>query len=512
MAKAQTKGMKILSVIIGTLAGGFLFRCRGESGFGSSWGLYSVGLVLILLIYIFYGKRKGMKYELIPLGAFLTGLGVTGYATVIEQLSGQLMSDTDFFFDDLPVLHNIFPVDGVRLEAFPEMDSELAFAPISPKSGLIIILIMGFTLVPFFSFFVGTLFSKKEYKLQHYVIAVVIFFAVSTIAKATVAPFILKAINPEQVKYALLSLQDRGENFSSMYEAYMKHFLDRDWTQQFQFTENYYMSVEHISDVIGIFAMFVYAAAALKDKITPLVAFLISAFTSVSTTALSLFDAAPFDTGVLGDVKCPRFLEDGAGWGLWEFGTGAAIGFFTMLIIALLPNKLTEQNEYDNDPWFKNNIASFAYNFITTVFIFGVVPFRVIGIRFFKLLKNLEIIGDDSPFGEITCAIGAVIFGIFMIKLFSVNILRLGDTAFRMNPRRFSLITFTAYTAMCCIVYFFLNHACIVYLPYSKMTSLSAAAYELTSPENIATTVMIVTYILLAIFYFPLRKKLKKEV
>jgi len=90
------KGMKALSVILGALIGGFIWRCRGESGFGSSWGLYSVGLVLILLIYNFYGSRKGMKYELIPFGAFMTGLGVTGYATVIHQTAG-------FIYSDLPI-------------------------------------------------------------------------------------------------------------------------------------------------------------------------------------------------------------------------------------------------------------------------------------------------------------------------------------------------------------------------------------------------------------------------
>lgn len=47
--------MKLLSVLLGTLTCAFMWRCRGESGWGSSWGLYSVGLMMILLIYQFYG-------------------------------------------------------------------------------------------------------------------------------------------------------------------------------------------------------------------------------------------------------------------------------------------------------------------------------------------------------------------------------------------------------------------------------------------------------------------------
>lgn len=511
MEKKQTVGMKILSVILGTLIGGFLFRCRGESGFGSSWGLYSVGLVIILVIYIFYGKRKGMKYELIPLGAFLTGLGVTGYATVIEQLSGRLGSDTSFFFDDMPVIHRIFGKGGeVILQQFPEADSELAFAPISIKSGLVIILLMGFTLVPFFAYFVGTLFSKKENKLQHYVIAVVLFFAVSTLVKMTIAHPILKAINPQQVDYALMSLKDRGENFSSMFEAYMSHFLDRKWTQQFQFVENYYMSIEHISDVFGVLSITAYAFIR-KDVVTGIVSLLIDTFTSLSTTALSLLIVADRDTGVLGNFECPHFLKDGSGWGVWEFSTGAAIGFFTMLIIAFLPNKLTAQSKTDNEPWFKNNITSYIYNFVATVFVFGVVPFRVIGIRINKLFSNLGMIEEDELYGTIALIVASVVFGIYILKLFYKNIIVLGDTPFRTDTHKFSVITLSAYAAMCAFSYFFLNHACVVFLPYKEMTDFKTALWILTNPECFITTLMVVVFIVFAVLYYPLSKKILKK-
>ena len=89
-------GTKIISIILGAIMGGFMWRCRGDGGFGSSWGLYSVGLVLMLLIYHFYGNRKGMKYEIIPLGALMLGLSVTGYATVIVQLAGVVWSDLPY--------------------------------------------------------------------------------------------------------------------------------------------------------------------------------------------------------------------------------------------------------------------------------------------------------------------------------------------------------------------------------------------------------------------------------
>lgn len=511
MEKKQSAGMKIFSIIIGTLIGGFMFRCRGETGFGSSWGLYSVGLVLILLIYIFYGKRKGMKYEKITLGAFLTGLGVTGYATVIEQLSCRLTSDTDFFFDDKPVVHNIFPVGNVILQAFPESDSELASASVSLQSAFIIILLMGFTLVPFFSYFVGTLFSKKENKLHNYVIAVIIFFAVSLVAKATIAHPVLKAINPEQVNYALMSLKDRGENFGSMYQAYMSHFLDRRWTQNFQFVENYYMSIEHISDVCGVLAITVYAFIR-KDIVTGVVSLAIDVLTSVSTTALSLLMVAQYDTGILGNIECPRAISNGAGWGAWEFATGAAIGFFTMTVIALLPNKLTAQSEPDNKPMFKNKIAGFTYNFIMTTFIFAVVPFRAIFLRLNKLFKNFGLIDEGELYGTVGLIVASIIFGIIIIKVFYKNIVVLeSNTPFRTDTYRFSIITFTAYTAMCAVVYFFLNHACLVVLPYKEMTSISKALYLLTDYEYFITTLMFIVFAVVAVVFYPFCSKKVKN-
>ena len=146
---------KVISVILGAIIGGFMWRCRGDGGFGSSWGLYSVGLVLMLLIYHFYGKRKGMRYEMIPLGGLMLGLSVTGYATVIIQLAGVVWSDMPYSGEMLNGL------DPVVVGQYGDV-----YAPINPVSGAVIIFLMAFTLIPLFAFFVTSLFSGKEYKLR----------------------------------------------------------------------------------------------------------------------------------------------------------------------------------------------------------------------------------------------------------------------------------------------------------------------------------------------------------
>lgn len=487
MGRNVSKSMKILSIILGTLAGGFLWRCRGESGWGSSWGLYSVGLILLLLIYQFYGKRSNMKYENICIGAALTGLGVTGYATVIEQLAGVVYSD------------------------LPYAGGDPVYSPVDPYSGLIIILIMGFTLVPFFSFFVGTLFSGKKYKIQHYIIAIAIFFAVSYIAKATVSHYILKAINPDQVNYAALGLKDYGFDYASPMQAYMKHFGNRRWTQEIPYFENYYMSIEHISDAFGVIAVALYPLIAFKDKVSCGVTLFISTFTAIATTALSSLISIAFASGFFAGMEVPRALQYGAGWGIWEFSTGASVGFFTMLIIALLPKKYTEQTMPDESPLLQNKKLSFLFNIVATVFIFGVVPFRVLGIRFGKLLENLEIFDGGETVGTILMIVASVIFGILMIIKIKKNMESDKPSALGLNAYEFSFKAFPAYIIMCCLAYFCLNHGYIFFFPYSALSEgISKFAYEMTGPEHFTETLMIIAFAVFAVIYFPTRKKLKK--
>ena len=288
-----------------------------------------MGLMMILLIYQFYGRKSAMKFELIPIGALLTGLGVTGYGTVIDQMAGVLYSDQ--------------PYRG-----------EVVYSPVSPWSGAAIILCMGITLIPFYALFIGTLFSEKEYKLKHYILAVVLFFAVGYVMKASLSHVLLKLINPEQVNYAALGLADAGYDYTSPFAAYMHHFGQRKWTQEIPYFENYYMSVEHISDLIALAAMILYTRIIRKDKVTAVVTTFITVFTGIVATALSPLISASLRSGFFEDVTLPRFMLSGEGWGMWEYLTGAAVGFSTMLILAFLPDKYTAQTQQDASSMFGN--------------------------------------------------------------------------------------------------------------------------------------------------------------
>lgn len=475
-------GSKIISVILGAVIGGFMWRCRGDGGFGSSWGLYSVGLVFMLLIYHFYGNRKGMKYEMIPLGGLMLGLSVTGYGTVIMQLAGVLGSDMPYSGE---MLNGSEPV---LVGQYGEV-----YAPIDHISGGVIIFLMAFTLIPLFSFFVTSLFSGKEYKIKHYIIAIAVYMVSSLIFKASVSHFIIQIINPDQVSYAAMGLEAYSHNYSSPMAAYMSHFLDRGWAQDIPFFENYYMSIEHISDALGVIALSLYALIFRKDKYTCFGSLALNFLTAVTTTITTPLVSSIFDSGFFKGVEFSETFRRFASWGMWEFVTGLFIGLFLMSFLALTV-KNQDNCECDKVPLFQNKKLNFGFNFLLTVFILGVTPARVIGIRFARLLENTDILDNDEPLGTILTVVLSVIFGIFMIKILSNNILKKESDAFDMSPVRFAKIALPAYLGMCFLAYFFLDMVWIQYI-----------STDATVPVMLAASALI------AAIYIPLRIKQKQQ-
>lgn len=492
MVKKQSAGMKIFSIILGAIIGGFMWRCRGEGGFGSSWGLYSVGLVLMLFIYHFYGDKKGMKYEMIPLGGLMLGLSVTGYATVLHEFVGVIESD-------LPYFGEMLNGDKPLIEFFqenPETSEQLRFvcAEVNPVSGAIIIFLMAFTLIPLFSFFVTSLFSGKEYKIKHYAIVIAIFFISSLIFKASISHFILKLINPEQVEYAALGLKDMGLEFSSPMKAYMTHFLDRDWADDIPFFENYYMSIEHVSDALAVIMISLYAIIFRKDKYTGFGSLIINVLVALIDTPLTvLASGGPLQYGIYKNVDFPNWFVKFSDWGVWEYLTGFLVGLFIMLFLAITADKHTVSWGSDDTPVFANKKASFALNFILTVFIFGVAPARAIALRLAGLLENLQVLPDKEPTATILIVVLSIIFGLFMIKIMKKNILTDGGNAFNMTPVNYAKIALPSYLAMCFVVYFFLDDLIITRIH-----------------DDITVPLMLITSAVIVALYLPLRLRMKK--
>ena len=483
MTKKLSGGMKLLSVILGALMCGFMWRCRGSGGWGSSWGLYAVGLVLMLVIYHFYSDRQGMKLEMIPLGSFLLGLGVTGYATVIEQMGGVLWSDLPYKGEILNGQSPLFELPGGDV-----------YVPVNPVSGGIIIFIMAFTLVPLFTLFITSLFSDKKYSFKDYVIICVVFFVASLVFKATVAHPILKAINPEQVQYAAFGLKEYGHEYSSPMAAYMSHFMNRSWTQDIPFFENYYMSIEHISDTLAVLVTSAYVLFARKDKYVAFGSLLIDFLTAVFSTALSPLISYNFHAGPFKDVVFPNWLARICDWGVWEYATGFFFGLFVMLFLALTADRHTVRTGYDDAPLFSDKKLSFALNLALFVFIFCVAPARFIGERIGGLLEFVKILPDDEPAGTILFIVLAIVFAVFTIKILRRNILEKGGNAADMLPIDFARKALPIYLVVCFIAYFFLDDFGIMYFK-----------------QDVTVPLMLITSALMAIFYIPVSLSTKKK-
>ncbi len=478
MKNNASVGSKILSVILGAVIGGFMWRCRGDGGFGSSWGLYAVGLAIMLLIYHIYGNRKGMKFEMIPLGGLMLGLSVTGYGTVIQGLAGIVWSDLPYEGELLP--------GSVPVMLGPNGD---VYASVDPYSGAAIIFTMAFTLIPLFAFFVASLFSGKEYKIKHYIIAIAVFNIASLLFKASVSHFIMQAINPEQVAYAALGLEAYGHDYSSPMYAYMSHFMNRSWAQTVPFFENYYMSIEHISDALAVFVLSAYALIFRKDKYTCFGSLLMNLLTGISTTVLTPLVSSYFNNGFFKDIELSATFRKFATWGVWEFATGFFIGLFIMLFLAITAEKHTEKDKCDLNPFVNNKKINFVFNFILTVFVMGVAPARAIGIRFARLLVHTQLLADDEPLGTILTVILSVAFGVFALKLMHKNMIQQNSNAFNISPVDFSRIALPVYLCICFIIYFFFDDV-----------------YILNISTDITVPVMLITSALIAAAYIPFRK------
>ena len=483
------KGLRFVSVILGTLIGGFIWRCRGQGGWGSFWGLCAVGTVLTLLVYAFYGSKPKMKYELIPVGVFMLSSAVTGYGTLLMQPAGFVTSDVGF--------------GGAE---------GMITAPVSVKSGIAIMLLMGFTLAPLFAFFVCSLFSEKEYNILHYLSVIAVYYAISLLMKAYLSHYIMIAINPEQVRLAAKGLASSGINLTPM-QAYLRHFNSRNWAEDFAFCENYFMSIESVSNAAAALGVFIYVFTVFRDRIASVGAFIINTIMAVGTTFWDGFNVIRFDTGILANVTPPRPLIYGS-WGLWEFFTGASLGFGIMTVLALLPKKYTVQGSFKSVPMIKNKYVRYLYFLLTSVFIAGVVPFRAVGLNAGEILEEYGVVKDDDTVGLIIIIAASVVIAAVFAAIYRKNIIaRNLPVPFPEKPKSFALDALPLYLLLTAVIYFCIAIEIWKYRgEFAGVDSIRSFLVAATSPAVVVNSFMAAVAVVITVIGLPVRKALKKTV
>ena len=474
---------KIFSIIAGAFLIGFAWRVRGNHGFGSMWGMFTVTTTILLLVYALYGKRKAMNYEMIPIAVILAGITTGGWGTLNSQMNGYLSSSWNF--------------QGEEVDRFLE---------ISPYSGLAIMLLLGFGWFPLFAIALGSLFSKKKYEFKDYVIFIGIYYATYFIANLSVSHYILSVINPQAVEGATLGLIDAGHDMTPM-KAFIAQLGSAAWAKKIPFCRNYFTSVQVISSAIGAFASSLGVGIVLKDKFNAIFSTLINLVCGIAITVADVPLILGSDRGFFAGVETPDFFATCA-WSTWEFFTGFFLGLGIMLIIALLPKEYTNSEEYEYSPLFNNKKATVYFNSFITVFaLFGIVLIRAFAFRL------NELILDNETFEIVLTVLLSVIIFFPIHKKIKAN-MKNSNMPFELLPYEFTNKILPYYVGLIAILYFFLGEKArnTVFIIKSTGKLLTADGFsELWHGsylwEHLIMSVAVIGFLVIYVLLFKYKKK-----
>lgn len=480
-----TAGTKALMVFAFAVMSGFMWRVRGDGGYGSMWGMFAVGVMFVLFIFAFFGNHRKMSYEAIPIAVILLGITNGSWGTLNAQMGGYLSG-------------------GVHFSGAEQAET----VAISPFSGLWIMLLLGFGWMPLFSLFIGSLFSKKEYKLKHYLALIFIFYAAVLGFKFFAAHYILPFINRTAVDMFAKGLSDSGVELSPMM-AYIRNFGSAAWAKTIPFGRNYFASIRAISYAAGALISSLAALAIMKNGITALISFLFNIISAVSITLADAFMIIDSDAGFLARVNAPAFLKGGS-WSLWEYFTGFLLGFGMMLVLVCLPEKITRgEGRFEYREPFARKWVHILYSAVLTLaFTFGATTARPAGIRIAEQLAERGFAVNPDRLSLIITAAVCVLCVAVAFAAAKKNIAARGlPVPVPMRTEDFCMKAAPAYFSITGILYFFTGNAYILKLPFRKIKNLSALTGMLRDGSFITLLLMILSFVLFYILYFSACKK-----
>lgn len=482
---------RIFMVLACACMTGFMWRVRGDYGWGSMWGMFSVGIMLVLFIYAFFGNRRKISYESIPAAVILLGITNGGWGTLNQQLSGYLQETT--------IVGNEWKIESV---------------PVSAASGLIIMLLLGLSWMPLFSIFIASLFSDKKYGIKHYAVLIGIFYAVSLIFQFSASHFILAKICPQATEAFAKSLAAAGIGMSPL-KAYAVKLGSISWAKNFLFGRNYFTSIVVISRAAGAIICSLSALIIFKDRLTSLVSMLINIVSAIAITAADFPLIAGSDRGFFIGKHFPAFFTANA-WNMWEFLTGFFFGFGFMLILVCLPGKvLNGEGKFKAKSVFANPAPRYIYNSIFVLFFsFGVVTVRPLGYRISQMLFEAGKISYDNmdKFGAIIAVILGIPALIICLIIAKKNILTLGlQVPVAARIENFSMKATPAYFLVNALLYFFTGNRYILKLPFGEMNSFAAVKTLIANGTLSVFVCALASVILFYVFFFIAKKICIKE-
>lgn len=488
-ARRLTPALKTLLVLMTAIMTGFMWRVRGTHGWGSMWGMFAVGVMLTLVIFAFFGNRRKMTLEALPIAVILLGITNGGWGTLNSQMGGYLGSTAPFTGEEAA-----------------------AIAEISPWSGMAAMLLLGFGWMPLWAMFIGSLFSKKEYKIWHYITLIAVFYVIVYAFEFTVAHFIAPLVNSDAVELFKDGLADRGYDYSPM-TAFIKNLGSEAWFKKVPYGRNYYATVRIISYSAGALVLSLATLIAKKDKVTAFISFAINVICSVSITLADVVMVLDSDRGFFRLKNLPGFLE-GGNWSLWEYLTGFFLGFGIMLLLVCLPKKVTGgEGWFEYKMPFKNAKLYAAYSAVMTLLAtFVVTTARPLGMRIAEWVVYKGWFDNEDILTYVFIGIFCVIGLIFTASIANKNIIKRElPNLFALRTEDFCLKVIPVYFAVSAFGYFCTGDNNILSLPYSQMKNPSSILGLIRDGSIFIPVIMIISIVLFYVLYAVVAKKAVKK-
>ncbi len=452
LSKKSSCIQNIFAVLIGALLLGFLWRVRGEHGWGSSWGLLNAGIVFTLFLTVAVGERKKMNFAWTALTGLSFMMTVPSWGTLLNQVSGVLYREE-------------FWQKGVTDYVF-----------VTPVSAIILMLCLGFGAAAIFGIMLGRGYSKKQWKLKDFIILIAVFYITDLITKASISHWILNLIQPEASEVFADGLQ-KADIGDGVYKAYMAHFDDLSWAKKLDGGRNYFSSIQAISSTLRAVAALIATRFIIKDKRSANTGAVVCGAFAFAITAADIFFY--LDNGGYHMLNASYLPTSFSAWSLWEFFTGfIAGGIITAFMLALKPQVNLSEPAFDKLPSKLKSIFTFILGYVLMI---GVAIVRPILERF-----------DDSKYVILFTAISAlaaIAIAVILSKKYGITLQKLGYKKF------------AAFALPCFVFYIF-----AVYMFVG-----CAERLNYTSINYVHTILMVISFVLITVWSAVKIKKINAD-
>ena len=405
-------GGTFLTVLVGALLMGMLWRFRGEQGWGSSWGLLAAGFIFTMFLVSVTGERKKLDLGWLGVTAVSFMLTVPSWGTLLYQITGVLYYKEFWAHGD-------------------------EYCTVSVFSAVFLMLCLGFGLASVYGVMLGRAYSGKAWKIRDFIILLAVFYAADLISKATLSHWVLNLVQPQAAEMFEKGLQNAGIT-ESVYSSYMHHFDDLSWAKKLDGGRNYFSSIQAISSVFRGAAVLVAVRFIVKDRISAKVGLQVScAFAFAITVADLFFYFGDGGYHMNGTSPLPAWADV---WGLWEYFTGfLAGGIITACILRLKTQPDVSEEAFAKVPLNIKRVLTFLLFY---VFVFALNFVRPVLERF-----------KDTDYQIIATAVA----GVCALALCVILIAKNGLLAEKSGVCRFTLAAVPAFTVYWCIVYLFVG-------------------------------------------------------